>query len=206
MAELFKLTTEVDWQDLSKAIRLVPKELRYELANEFDHIAKKFLGTWRRKRLFGPPGVRGKSKRGLFGRFKYAHLRHTNFGDMGVEIFTDSAIARSHEEGSVVRSKSGFGIAVPLRKRKFMFTATGKLKKRYKDPRNIKNTIEVELKGQKYIAKMDRTGEKLTPLFVIKDKVQLKKRLGFYGEWDAMENVRIGLINKAVNKALNEVW
>ncbi len=199
-----ELTIEINTRKLDIALRLFPKELKYNLGDGMDHITRKFLGIFRQTRLQGPPGIKGRSH-GIFTRFSRASLVSQDIEGMGMIVFSDSKIARLHEEGGVVKNPGGGKLAVPLSMRKEMFTADGRLKKQYRHPRLIKNIQPIQLHGKTFLARVMKRVKGLLPLFVLKNQVRIKPRLGFYQTWDGMQNERITILNKSIDKTLNTI-
>ena len=202
-----KLTVEINTKNLEKAIRLFPKELKMELGDGFDHISRKFLKTFKQTRLQGPPGVKARSH-GIFTHFTRASLVSRDIEGMGMTIFSDSKISRMHEEGATIKSSGGERLAAPLSARPEMFIGgqyPGRLKKKYRDPRAMKNVIRIILKGKQFLVKVKRRSRELLPLFVLKNQIRIRPRLGFYKTWDDMQNERIIIINKSIKKAIDSV-
>lgn len=199
-----ELTVEINTKNLERTLRMFPKELKYEIADGMDHISRKFLKTFRQERLQGPPGIRGRPH-GIFTHFSRASLVSQDIEGMGMVIFSDSKIARMHEEGATVKNPGGGKLAVPLSARKELFTADGRLKRQYRQPRLLKNVIPIQLKGKTFLAKVKKKVRELLPLFVLKNSVRIKPRLMFYKTWDEMQNERIQILNKSIEKTLNKV-
>ena len=202
-----KLTIEINTKNLEKAIRLFPKELKMELGDGFDHISRKFLKIFKQTRLQGPPGVKARPH-GIFTHFTRASLVSRDIEGMGMTIFSDSKISRMHEEGATIKSAGGERLAAPLSARPEMFIGgqyPGRLKKRYRDPRAMKNVIRIILKGKQFLVKVKRRSRELLPLFVLKNQIRIRPRLGFYKTWDDMQNERIIILNKSVKKAIDSV-
>lgn len=199
-----ELTVEINTKKLDIALRLFPKELKNELGDGMDHISRKFLGIFRQTRLQGPPGIKGRSH-GIFTHFNRACIVSQDIEGMGMMIFSDSKIARLHEEGGIVKNPGGGKLAVPLSARKEMFTADGRLKKQYRQPRLLKNIIPIQLNGKTFLAKVKTKMRQILPLFVLKNQIRIKPRLGFYQTWDSMQNERIKILNKSIEKALNTI-
>lgn len=199
-----ELQVEINTKDLERAIRLFPKELKYEVADGMDHAARKFLKIFKQTRLQGPPGVRARPH-GIFTHFQRASLVSQDIEGMGMVIFSDSKIARMHEEGAIVKNPGGGKLAVPLSARKELFTSDGRLKRQYKQPRLLKNVISIQLKGKTFLAKVKKRLRQLLPLFVLKNQVRIRPRLMFYKTWDEMQNERINILNKSIEKALSKV-
>ncbi|MDP2942803.1 MAG: hypothetical protein Q8O36_04780, partial [Candidatus Omnitrophota bacterium] len=127
---------------------------------------------------------------------------------MGMTIFSDSKISRMHEEGATIKSSGGERLAAPLSARPEMFIGgqyPGRLKKKYRDPRAMKNVIRIILKGKQFLVKVKRRSRELLPLFVLKNQIRIRPRLGFYKTWDDMQNERIIILNKSVKKAIDSV-
>ena len=203
-AEMSELTVEINTQNLERAIRLFPKDLKYEIADGMDHISRKFLKVFKQTRLQGPPGIKGRSH-GIFTHFSRASLVSQDIEGMGMVIFSDSKIARMHEEGATVKNPGGGKLAVPLSARRELFAFDGRLKKQYRQPRLIKNVIPIQIRGKTFLAKVIKKARQILPLFVLKNSVRIKPRLMFYQTWDDMQNERIVILNKSVEKALSKV-
>ncbi|MDD5108298.1 MAG: hypothetical protein PHC29_02130 [Candidatus Omnitrophica bacterium] len=199
-----ELTLEINTRNLERALRMFPKELKYEIADGMDHISRKFLKTFRQERLQGPPGIKGRPH-GIFTHFSRASLLSQNIEGMGMVIFSDSKIARMHEEGATLKNPGGGKLAVPLSARKELFTADGRLKKQYRQPRLLKNVVPIQLRGKTFLAKVKKKLRELLPLFVLKNSVRIRPRLMFYKTWDEMQNERIQILNKSIEKTLNKV-
>ena len=203
-AKMSELRLEINTKNLERAIRLFPKELKYEIADGMDHATRKFLKIFKQTRLQGPPGIKGRSH-GIFTHFQRASLVSQDIEGMGMVIFSDSKIARMHEEGATLKNPGGGKLAVPLSARKELFTSDGRLKKQYKQPRLLKNVIPIQLKGKTFLAKVKKKLRELIPIFVLKNSVRIRPRLMFYKTWDDMQNERIDILNKSIEKALNKV-
>jgi len=203
-AEMSELTVEINTQNLERAIRLFPKDLKYEIADGMDHISRKFLKVFKQTRLQGPPGIKGRPH-GIFTHFSRASLVSQDIEGMGMVIFSDSKIARMHEEGATVKNPGGGKLAVPLSARRELFTSDGRLKKQYRQPRLIKNVIPIQIRGKTFLARIIKKARQILPLFVLKNSVRIKPRLMFYQTWDDLQNERIIILNKSVEKALSKV-
>lgn len=200
-----RLMTEIDMRALDKAIKIAPRVLKFELGDGMDRISKGFLKRFKQQRLQGPPGVRGASGYGLFGTFKRVSLVSPAIEGMGMQIYSDSKIAKLHETGGIVTDRSGGRMAVPLSARSQMFTPKGKLRGKYKKPRQLKNVEPMKFKGQTFLVRVKKRAEKILPLYVLKRSVRLKPRLGFYRVWDSLANYRIEILNKKIENALRKI-
>jgi len=198
-----ELTVEINTKNLDRALRLFPKDLKFEIADGMDHISRKFLKVFRQERLQGPPGIRGRPH-GIFTHFSRASLVSQDIEGMGMVIFSDSKIARMHEEGATVKNPGGGRLAVPLSARRELFTADGRLKKQYRQPRLIKNVIPIQLRGKTFLAKVKKKLRQILPLFVLKNSVRIRPRLMFYKTWDDMQNERIKILNQSIRKTLDK--
>ncbi len=203
------IDTQIDTKKLERAIKIVPRQLKIELGDAFDYLGRKFLKTLWKTRLQGPPRLRARP-RGLFKHFKRVMLvPSTGIDGMGTVIYTKSKIARIHEEGGVITGKGGKRLAVPLSMRSQMYTGRGSLKKRYKEPGKIKNLREIPLKGKRFLVKFkkkrDSELKRENILYVKKNQIRIKPRLGFFDTWDGLERLRIPRINRAIQKALETV-
>jgi len=199
-----ELTTEINTKNLETALRVFPEELKFQLADGMDHISRKFLKQFYQTRLQGPPGVKARPH-GIFTHFRRASLVSPTIEGMGMIIFSDSKISRLHEEGGIVKNPGGTKLAVPLSARTELFTADGRLKKRYRQPKLLKNVISIKLRGKTFLAKVQKRLRSILPLFVLKNQIRIRPRLGFYKTWDDMQNVRIDILNKSIQKTLEKV-
>jgi hypothetical protein len=119
-------------------------------------------------------------------------------------IFSDSKIARLQEEGGVI-SASGGALIVPLSMRPEMFIGgqyPGRIKAQYKEPRTRKDIIEFISNGKRFLAKIKKRSREILPLFVMKNKIRIRPRLGFYQTWDSMQEARINILNKSIEDTL----
>ncbi len=203
-AEMSSLTVEINTANLERAIRLIPKELKNEIGDGMDHASRKFLKNFREQRLQGPPGIRGRP-RGIFSHFFRASLVSKDIEGMGMVIYSDSKIAKLHEEGGTVKNPGGGKLAVPLSARKELFTSDGRLKKQYRQPRLLKNVVPILFNGKTFLVRIRKKVRELLPLFVLKNSVRIKPRLMFYRTWDEGQNERIRILNRSVEKALSKI-
>lgn len=197
------LTTEVDTRRLEKALRIFPRRLKVYMGDAFDHISRKFLKQFFKERLAGPPGIKA-WPHGLKKRFRRASIVSSTIDGMGMRIFTDSDIAHLHETGAVLSGSGGKKIPAPLSARTEIYTRAGRLRKRFRDVSRIPGLVRIKIKGQQYLVKKKRRSQEIKPLFVLKNRIRIKPRLGYYKTWDSMQNDRIRIINKGVEKALTE--
>lgn len=202
---MVRLITEIDKRALDKAIKIAPKVLKFELGDGLDRISRGFLKRFRKQQLQGPPGVRGASGYGLFGTFKRTFLVSQSIEGMGIHVFSDSKIAKLHERGGIVKDPGGGRLAVPLSARQEMYTAKGRLRPRFRRPKELKNVHPMRFRGKTFLARVTKRTQKILPLFVLKRQVRLKPRLGFYRTWDGLVNYRIGILNRSVEKALRKI-
>jgi len=219
-----ELTVEINTKNLKTALRIFPEDLRHELADGLDHIGRHFFKTFWQTRLQGPPGIKA-HPHGIFTHFYRGPLgtsdvfhpsakRSATVGainqspvktlDMGFVFYTDSKVAYLHEAGGRISKPGGGKLAVPLSARVEMFTSGGQLKKQYRQPRTIKNMVPIVLRGKTFLAKVGRKTKSPLPLFVLKNSIRIKPRLGFYQTWQDMGDYRINTINESVKKALNK--
>lgn len=198
-----ELTVEINTKNLETAIRVFPKELKMNLGDGMDHISRKFLKQFYQTRLQGSPGIKARPH-GIFTHFRRASLVSQTIEGMGMVIFSDSKISRLHEEGGIVKNPGGAKLAVPLSARTELFTADGRLKKQYRKPRMLKNVVPIKLRGKTFLAKVKQKIRSILPLFVLKNQIRIRPRLGFYKTWDDMQNERIDILNKAIEKTLEK--
>ena len=198
------LTTEINTRELVRAFKIAPAILKEEIADGMDHISRKFFKILKKTRFSGRPGLRYFSH-GLFTYFKRVRLDAPTIGGMGMEMYTTSKIAKIHEEGAVLRDPSGGKLAVPLSARTEMFTAKGRLRRRFRSPGRLKNVERMKLRGKEFLVKVKKRTKEVLPYFVLKNKVKIKPRLEYYKTWDRMENERILILNRKIDKALRRI-
>ena len=199
-----ELTVEINTKNFETALRVFPKELRMELGDGMDHISKKFLKQFYQTRLQGAPGIKARPH-GIFTHFRRASLVSQTIEGMGMVIFSDSKISRLHEEGGIVKNPGGSKLTVPLSARTELFTSDGRLKKQYRKLRTLKNVVPIKLRSKTFLAKVKQKLRSILPLFVLKNQIRIRPRLGFYKTWDEMQNERINILNKSIQKTLEKV-
>jgi len=207
------LQVEIDSSKLQKALRVASTELRAEVADTIDHISRTFFKNLYQKRFQGPPGLRMGGRGNLFSRFRKrvigqegtfkgrastgvitASLAASSASteDMGMEVFTESKVAKIHEFGGTI---AGENMPVPF---------PGK--------RITKGLEVLDINGRLFLARKRFGGsfnkaarEKPEFVGVLKDIIKIKPRLGFYTTWKDMENQTIGRFNSAISRALSKV-
>jgi len=202
---MIDITLTLNTKNFERALHLVPEALKEELKDGLDHVARKFLKEFRARRLKGPPGIRA-HPRGIFTHFHKEVLVSKNIEDMAAAIYTDSKIAKLHEEGGKIRAPGGGSLAVPLSMRKEMFTQSGQLKKKYKDVKNIPNIISLKFGEKVFLVKVKKRSRELKPLFVLKKEVTMKPRMAFYETFHNMSGVFIRILNTSFERALDKAW
>lgn len=196
-----------DSSRLKEAAGKLPRALKFSFGDALDHISRKFLKKFRAERLSGPFGTRIVGRpRGIFSQFKRTFLVPSSTQSMGVEIRSDSKIAKLHEEGGTVTNPSGGKLAVPLRARQELFTSTGALRKKYKNVRAIKNIVPIRFNNQTFLTRVRKKSRDVLPLFVLKKQVKIPARLGFYQTWEDMEADAFSIVDRAVIRAAKEAW
>lgn len=209
------MKTQVDASKVLAALGKLPRAVRFQFGDALDHISLKFLKKFRTERLSGgSEGVKARSG-GLYRRFKRVFLVPSNSQGMGVEIFTESKIAKLHEEGGVMRSEIGRRLTVPISRRsEETESSTGAVKKKYGGTSYIRDikALQKRLKlrvitvgGKTFLFAPKREGEGQTaPLFVLQQNVRITPRLGFYKTWKDLEPEAIKIVNDALFKAAKE--
>lgn len=224
MSDELSLKVEINTAKVEKAMRIFPHELRYELADGMDHISRRFFKTFYSRRLSGPPGIRARPQ-GLFHWFKRRfdgqrieisnrsettkRTREILSGssssplDMSFEIYTASKAAGIHERGGTI--SPGKMMPIPLRSQRQMFRQSGFLKENYKLKNMDGKLIPIRIRGHIYLAKVNRARHTVKPYYILLNKVVIKPRLGFYNTWNSMQNDRITILNKSVDKTLKNL-
>jgi len=201
-------TVQVNSKNLERAMRLFPAELKMNMADAFDHASRKFFKTFYRTRLQGPPGVKGTSG-GLFHRFRRVVLingkpkflnanmrrdmttsligKSDDVMNMQIDMYTKSKAAGIHEKGGDVGGKGKY-MKIPLPTAK-------KLRA------NVK-LIALKLRGGLFLVQVNRRQKALTPFFILKNRVHMTPRLGFYSTWGGLSSQRIKVIDKAIKDTI----
>ena len=204
------LSVEVNSKDLERAMRIFPAELKANMADAFDHASRKFFKTFYSTRLQGPPGVKA-THGGLFHRFRRVVMingkavflnanmarsktkeligKSDNVMAMQIDMYTKSKAAGIHEKGGEIGS-SGKLLKIPL---------TGAPKFRA----NIK-LVALKLKGGLFLVRVNRRTKTITPFFILKNRVHLDARLGFYATWGSLSSARDSIFNKAIKETLTQ--
>ena len=205
------IKTQVNASRVLSVFGKLPMAVRSQFGDALDHVSLKFLKKLREERLSGGEGIKARPG-GIFRRFKRVFLVPSGNQTMGVEIFTLSKIAKLHEEGGVMRGSGGLRLAVPISASAGTTeTSTGAIKRQFggtpynRDVRPKKNVAPVTVGGKTYLFRKRKNSEDvLPPLFVLKEEVRLKPRLGFYKTWKDMEPEAVRIVSGALTKAVKE--
>lgn len=213
------------YKDLGEAPE---KHLRPALADGLDHASRKFFKEFYARRLQGPPGVKAHPY-GLFDRFwrsplgagvkrdfrakdRSSTVRAFMSGgkrtiDMGIEMHTSSRIAKHHEQGIPITSKSGGKIAVPMppKIRPEMYDSLGRVRRRFQNPKAIGDLERVQTKGQTYLVKKYRRKSSKF-MFVLKNRIPIKARLGYEKLFKELSPEFTKILDKSFEKGLRKFW
>jgi hypothetical protein len=201
-SKYFTADAQLDTSKLEKALQVAPQFLQEELMDAFDHIRKVFF-----KALYQNTGLRDKrfirtKERGIGKRIKvYRNPRLGDPLDMELGIFSRSKIVETLEKGATIRSKTGGMLAIPIGE---SLNRRGRIKSqysRYESYSQIPGIFPLFIHGKVFLVKKGRDG-KLKLFFILKNQVQIQPRLRFYSTWQGTEGYQIGILNKAVAKAL----
>lgn len=208
------IKTQVDASRVLSVLGKLPMAVRFQFGDALDHISLKFLKKFRNERLSGGEGVKARPF-GLFRRFKRVFLVPSDTQTMGVEIFTESKIAKLHEEGGVMKTARRIAVPIPVPKStEITETDQGAVRKQYggtpyyRDVKALQGRLHlrvITVGGKTYLFAPKGSGDKnQPPLFVLKDSVTLKPRLGFYKTWTDMEPEAIKIVSDALTKAVKD--
>lgn len=200
------ITAVLDTRDLSRAIGRFPVRWQIAMDDAFDHIKRSFYSRFN-KRLEGRPGILSRP-RGIRLRFKSRFILNNRNRRVGVEMIFKSKVAVRHEEGAWMTGPNGRRLAVPLSARRAqLYTEGGRLKTKYSYTGRLQGKNDkirpIELKGQWYLAevKVRKGADKVTPLFVLKDKAFNPPRLEFYKTWRDFQPRAMEIMKKAKEDA-----
>lgn len=198
-----EIEARVDADKLEKALSTAPRKLYAALKRRLGGM-RGYLHKWVRKEI-----AQKKFKGGQFLHVRTGAFRRSfDVVDHGTSIdtlrFVTGAVrnvppyADIHEYGGVITPKKGKFLAIPLEAAKTVRADVGR-----GGPRDFEDTFIFTSKaGNKIIAQ--RSGDGLTPLFVLKESVKIPPRLGFFHAWDAQMPALIGQFNKAIEESLQE--
>ncbi|MDD4980697.1 MAG: hypothetical protein PHC54_05465 [Candidatus Omnitrophica bacterium] len=201
----------IDTRRLDRAMEQAPGILKVEIMDALDHIRKGFF-----KALYISTGLKDRrfiatKKVGIGRQIRvYRNPGKGDVLDMELGIFTRSKIAALQETGGTVSAKSGM-MAIPIGK---ALTPTGRLKPEYSVFENYRRSYipsKVKIPGLFMMAKngrmflMQKEGDKIEPLFILKNQIKIQPRLRMLDTWDRMEGYRMETFNKHIDKALNKI-
>lgn len=198
------IDAEINTSRVERALRIYPETLREELLDGFDHIRKTFF-----KVLYNVTQLKDKrflaTKNAGIGRHirVYRNPRKGDILDMELGIFSRSSVVKLHEEGGTVSAPAGRMLSIPILHGKDEQTGRTKTwfrgaKKNYKDF----ELFIIASHGRLLLVK--KSGGKILPYFILKQKVKIQPRLRFYDTWNSIQGYRIEILNKSVDKALNK--
>ncbi len=199
---------EVNASDLKAVMTSLPPVLRNEMSDALDYAANKYYKRFN-PRLRGRPGIMSRS-RGIALRFKKSAITGEGDKGLGIKIWARSKIAVRHEEGGEI---SGKNIAVPLSARgeylmNSIYQGFGRIKARFRKGNPKDNIRPIKFGHQTYLAEVKRQkgADKVTPLFVLKNKVKYPARLGFYSTFDEMRGEIYEMLAKRVIRGIKKEW
>ena len=209
---------EIDSSKLQKALRLAPTQLRAEVSDTIDHISRSFFKKLYNERFKGPPGLRMGGRGNLFSRFRKRIIGNTSqegtfsgrassrvvtsslkassaaTQDMGMEIYTDSPVAKIHEFGGTI--SPGHGMVIPFPGAR-LTKQGGKIV--------TKNLQVIKIGGRVLLGRKSQKGHKTDIVAIVENKITIRPRLGFYNTWGSMANQNIERLNMAISKALKKI-
>ena len=219
MPDELELKVEINTAKVERVLRIFPQELRYELADGMDHISRRYFKTFYKRSgiRFRAHGMFHWFKRRLEGqRIEISNRSMTTRRtaeilsssstsplDMSFEIYTASKAAGIHERGGTI-SPGGY-MPIPLSSQRQMFRESGFLKEHYKLDNMGKKLQPIRIRNHIYLAQVNRARHTIKPYYILLNKVVIKPRLGFYNTWNSMQNDRITILNKSVDKALKNL-
>lgn len=195
----FNTEVNVNTTMLDRALKSVPGHLKAQLLDALDHIRKGYFKAlyYTHKPNFGR-WIFAEKKSGVGQRIRsYRNPRKGDILDMELGVFSRSDVMRVHEQGGVVRAKSGM-MAIPTQ---FALNEFGRLSRtEYKSVRELPGIFRP--KGKNYLAK-EKAG-RIVPMFLLRSSVTLYPRLKFYSTWEHMIGYRNDVLNRSVERALNK--
>jgi hypothetical protein len=203
------IRTEIDITDLQRVVRSMPSVMKYVMGDALAYAGNKFMKEWHSRRFQGEPGVKERSRsRGLFSSFKKTVVEEN--GGLGLKIKSDNYIAHRQEFGATMIGTPGNRVPVPLSKQTKLFTKTGGINNVWsRSGKAFANLIPILFKGQFYLTQVKRYKTKkdvVTPLFVLKDRVVIKPRLGYRDTFEDMKPTLYGLLAQRLIRGVKQEW
>ncbi len=213
------LNIKINTKRLEKALKTSPEELNRVMPGVAFDIGKRFRGTFRAKRLRGPPGVRG-TRQGLLKDSAFnIDVSGSNFSQLRLKVSSRSPIAFLHEKGGITPGKKGGSLAVP-----FSSLSKAERKSARQLLRQSSRVLQarsagfdlVTNKGSKlkslelFVTKgkggtallVQRVGKRLRVLFHLQRRVRNRPLLGFFDTWNENRPQAIKLFNRGIGFAL----
>lgn len=213
------IKVEINTDDLQQVIRTMPSQTKLVMEDALAYAGNKFMKTWHQQRFQGGEGIREHDKRhGLFSRFKKTVLKES--GNMGLKIAASNKVAYLLETGYTQTSGGGLNrVPVPLTKSKtvyrkgpdgpFNHRSWNDLLRQINTKYDSLRYAPIPFKGQWYITKIKfrkRTKDVLEPLFVLKNKVTVKPRLGFYSTFESMRPTLWNMLATRLIRGVKREW
>lgn len=220
------INVEINTKDLEAVMRSMPSVMKVVMEDALAYAGNKFMKQWHQERFQGGEGIQEHDKaHGLFSRFNKTVTK--DGGDMALKISAKNKVAYKLETGYTATGAPGRRIPVPLTFRRELYTSNGALNRRYRSAAafvNHPNFVPIKFKGQYYFTdvkrkhnqrtlvrrfmtgKSYRTKDELTPLFVLKDKVVVKPRLGFYMTFSKMHSTLWNILAQRLIRGVKQEW
>ncbi len=217
-----KVEIKIDRGKVDKVILRMPMRCRKAVADGLDHASRSFMNELWKKRMQGPPGIKA-NPQGIFHRFRrvtmvdgkatflrvrgsqsdtVSDIAHSskNVFDMKVEVYSKSKVAGKLERGGIIQS--GRSMSIPLNaKAKEMMTQVG--------PKTNLKAVFPDLKpviiNGKFFLARKQAFKKLQLLFILRKRVKVPARLGFFDTWNEHAPRREQIIDEAFQKAMADL-
>lgn len=183
-------------------MRKYPKVLAVHLRKRMKEFGNFFLRELITRRLsksgVQPPGGGLATRTGGLKRSFQMKLTGRTLKSMRLSVVSDSPYAAIHEYGGTIRPKKGRYLTIPLDAAK---TAAGVARG---GARMFDNTFVQKSRAGNLII-FQKKGDRIIPLFVLKESVRIPKRLGLRTLWRQLWGERQDFILKAVMDSWREV-
>ena len=208
-SKYFGVDAKVDIAKVLFVIKRVPEALKEELLDALDHIYRSSIkGLYHNTQFKNRRWITVKSEKhpGQFKFFRaYIDPANPKTPNLRLKIRRAYKFIDIHETGGTIAPKKARMLAIPIGG---ALTGSGRVKKSVTKHRgnfgSIRGLFPIVSGGKVLLAKKNRNG-KVTPYFVLKNRVRIQPRLRFYETWGQMAGYRAKILNKAVSKAIKKV-
>lgn len=187
----------IDTKQMQRALKKAPERLRARLIPQFARAGRELDRTMQTERLRGRPGLRRRTG-GLSQSFHHIVIGKQSLNTLRMRYFTNKKYAAIHEHGGAVRPKRAKYLTIPL---KANLTPAGVMRRPI---RQFPHVAFVMSRRKALIALAGDSKGEMRPMFVLKKRVKIPKRLGLVKRWNALQPKFLDRLNVAAARALGD--